>query len=310
MNVLVIGGSGAIGRPLVGLLCEADHHTVVMSRHASSKRESLDSRARLVDADVLDPRALSRVLDEVAPDAVIHQATAIPDPVNPRKVAKSMEPTTTLRRVGTRNIVEALRDRRETRLISQSIAFAYAPQGPRALPETAPLNLSAPVDFRPVVEGVAALEELTLAANGVVLRYANLYGPGTTYGPGGATAERVRKRSMPIVGSGGGVFSFVHVDDAAAATAAALELEGPAVLNIADDDPAPVSEWLPALAQALGANPPRRAPVWLTRLLLSGWAVEYMTRVRGAHNAQAKERLGWQPERSSWRQGFVEMAAG
>jgi nucleoside-diphosphate-sugar epimerase len=309
MDILVIGGSGAIGRPLVRMLCEVGHNTIVMSRRASSRREYLDGRAQLINADVLDRRALGYVLNDVAPDAVINQATAIPDPVNPRRVAKSMEPTTRLRRGGTRNIVEALRGS-DTRLISQSIAFAYAPRGPHALPESAPLNLSAPADFRPVVEGVATLEKLTLEASGVVLRYANIYGPGTTYGPGGATAERVRKRGMPIVGSGSGVFSFVHVEDAAAATVAALELRGPAVLNIADDDPAPVREWLPALAQALGARPPRRVPAWLTRLLLSEWAAEYMTGLRGAQNAQAKERLGWQPCRSSWRQGFVEIAAG
>jgi nucleoside-diphosphate-sugar epimerase len=280
-----------------------------MSRDPAAAAGRIDPAAMPLPGDVLNPRDVARAVDEAQPEILMHQATAIPDPVDPRRVAQSMEQTNRLRREGARNLVAAIAKHDGVRLISQSIAFAYAPEGTDVASESAPLNLEAPKDFRPVVEGVAALERQTLEAGGVVLRYGHLYGPGTTYAPDGGTAELVRKRRMPLVGDGGGVFSFVHVNDAAAATVAAMD--GPSgVLNITDDDPAPVRAWLPVLASTLGASKPRRIPVWLCRLVTSEWGVEYMTRLRGASNAEAKRVLDWRPQRPSWRDGFLDMASG
>jgi nucleoside-diphosphate-sugar epimerase len=197
--------------------------------------------------------------------------------------------------------------------VAQSIAFAYRVDGPADAmkDEDDPLiGADAPADFRKIAESVATLERTVLDAGGAVLRYGYFYGPGTGYAASdGAIAARVRKRGFPIVGDGGGVYSFIHVDDAAAATVAALERGASGLYNVVDDDPAPVRDWLPVYAKAIGAKPPRRVPTLAARIAAGSWMTEVATKTRGASNEKAKRELGWAPRYPSWRQGFLEAAA-
>ena len=187
----------------------------------------------------------------------------------------------------------------------QSIAFAYRPhREPRVLDEDAPLFTEAPPPFGEATRAVAEMERMVLEADGLVLRYGWFYGPGTYYGEGGSTAKDVRRRRFPVVGEGSGLFSFVHVDDAAAATVAAVERGAPGIYNVVDDEPAPMREWLPVYAEAIGARRPPRVPLWLARLVAGKAVAAMSTTLPGASNARAKAELGWQPRWPSWRTGF------
>jgi nucleoside-diphosphate-sugar epimerase len=244
------------------------------------------------------------------PDALVHELTSLPGALRPRAMRKQLAPTARLREEGTANLLAGAAEAGVGRIVAQSIAFAYAPRGPMVVDEDAPLWTDARREFAPTGAAVASLERQVTAAGGVVLRYGWFYGPGTSFARDGASAEMVRRRGFPIIGSGAGLYSFVHIRDAAEATVAALSIDGPAVLNVVDDDPAPVRDWLPEYARLLGAKPPRTAPAWLARMLAGGHAVAVMEGQRGASNARARERLGWAPAHPSWREGFAAELGG
>jgi len=307
MRVFVAGGSGVIGRPLCDRLVRAGHEVIASTRSEQGARRLESLGVRAVTVDAFDAAQLTAAVEAARPAVVVNQLTSIPKRMNPRRVRAQMEPTNRLRRDVTPILVRAARAAGARRVISQSISFVYDPVGDGAATEEEPLYLGAPASFAGLVEAVDASERAVLTTpgvEGVVLRYGYLYGPGTNYSGDGAFAADVRRGRVPIVGGGAGVSSFVHVDDAAAATVRALEHGEPGVYNVVDDDPAPVREWLPAYARALRAPAPRRLPLWLGRLAGGPYAVYFMTRQRGASNGKAREGLGWVPARASWRQGL------
>jgi nucleoside-diphosphate-sugar epimerase len=240
---------------------------------------------------------------------VVHQLTDIPRAINPRRFGEQFATNDRLRVEGTRNLVEAAREAGARRVIAQSVAFAYAPGGRDTKHEDDPLFLDAPFPFRRSVEAIGELERTvtqTDGIEGIVLRYGYFYGPGTPFAPDGSTAQMVRRRRYPIVGSGEGSFSFIHVDDAAEAAVTALDRGATGIYNVVDEDPARVRDWLPIYADALDAPAPRHVPALLARLLAGRWAVDVMTEQRGASNQKAKAELGWEPRWTTWRKGFRE----
>jgi 2-alkyl-3-oxoalkanoate reductase len=304
MRVFIAGATGVIGRSLVGLLTEAGHEVTGMTR---SRERADDLRARGADAvvcDALDSQALRAAVVDARPEAVIHELTELPLRLEPRKYKRQLAATNRLRREGTANLVAAYKEAGARRLIAQSIAFVYAPSGDWVKDEQAPLALSAPAPMDEAAASIADLEGRVLDVDGIVLRYGFFYGPGTQFASDGFYAEQARKRRFPVIGSGQGCWSFIHVQDAAAATVAALERGAAGVYNIVDDDPAPVSEWVPAYAESLGAKPPMRLPAWIGRLAGGTAAVAGMTTQRAASNAKARRELGWEPQHASWRDGF------
>lgn len=305
-RVLVAGATGAIGRPLLPLLVAAGHEVVGTTR--SRDRFGLISAAGAepVQLDGGDLDAVRAIVAERRPDVVINQLTNLPDRLDLRKTGESIASTSRLRSEAGPALADSTAAAGARRLISQSVAFMYAPEGDWIKDEEAPLRSSPDGPEADPGTATARLEQATLGTpgiDGVVLRYGYFYGPGTYYAADGTTARDVIARRYPIVGRGTGVFSFVHVDDAAAATAAAVERGAPGVFNVVDDDPAPLSEWLPAYAEALGAKRPRRIPLWLARLVAGPTATSALS-MRGASNAKAKRELGWEPRHPSWRQGF------
>jgi 2-alkyl-3-oxoalkanoate reductase len=307
MRVFVAGASGVIGKPLVPALVEAGHEVAAMTR-SPEKAEAL--RAAGADPVICDALDLDAVRDAVAaakPEAVINQLTNLPSAFNPRKVDYGT--TNELRgRVGPA-LAEAAAAAGAKRLIAQSIAFLYAPEGDAVKDEQAPVFLDAPSPFGDALAATVRLEQSTVQTpglDGLVLRYGWFYGPGTYFAADGSTAAEVRKRRYPVVGDGGGVNSWIHVDDAAAATVTAIEHGAPGIYNVVDDEPAALRDWLPVYAEALGAKPPRRVPKLLARLVAGRFAAEMSTTLRGASNEKVKRELGWQPRYPSWRQGFAE----
>jgi nucleoside-diphosphate-sugar epimerase len=309
VRVFVAGASGAIGRRLVPLLAGAGHEVTGMTR-SSGKAEALrELGAEPVVCDAFDRDRLRAAVEAARPDVVVHELTDLPDALDPRKLRDQLASTDRLRSEGTRNLVDAAVAAAAPRVVAQSIAFAYRFDGEGLKTERDPLNLDAPPEFRRSVEALRDLERAvteTEGIEGIVLRYGYFYGPGTSYAPDGSTAAAVRGRRFPVVGRGQGVFSFIHVDDAAQATLHAVDRGAPGIYNVVDDDPAPVREWLPAFAEAVGAPPPRRVPRLLARIGAGRYATELSTRQRGASNARAKAGLGWEPRIPSWRQGFRE----
>jgi nucleoside-diphosphate-sugar epimerase len=307
MKVFVAGASGAIGRPLVPRLVAAGHEVTGTTRSEPSAEAIHAAGATPAIVDALDADALREAVARAAPEVVLHELTALPERFNPRK-RDLYDATNRIRRVGTRNLLDAARAAGARRFVCQSIAFAYAPAAePQVMDEEAPLNLGAPPPFSEGMRVIAEMERAVLDADleGLVLRYGWFYGPGTYYGEGGSMAADVRKRRFPVVGSGSGLFSFIHTDDAADATVAAVERGAPGVYNVVDDEPAALRDWVPAYAEAIGAPPPRRVPVWLARLV-AGKMANSMNVQPGASNAKAKRELRWEPRWRSWREGFRE----
>jgi nucleoside-diphosphate-sugar epimerase len=311
MRIFLAGASGVIGRPLVPMLVDAGHEVVGTTRSPEKAERLRAAGAEPALVDALDAEALGAVVRESRPEVVIHELTDLPARFNPRKPDYGKTPQ--LRREATATLAAAGAEAGARRLISQSIAFIYRPSGGPVKDEDAPLADMTGSSFADATEATIELERITTetpALEGVVLRYGWFYGPGTYYGADGSTAEEVRKRRFPIVGDGGGVFSFIHVDDAASATVAALD-QGEGVYNVCDDEPTPLREWLPVYAEALGAKPPRRVPAWIARLVAGKVVAGQATGLRGATNEKAKRELGWSPRYPSWRQGFAEsLAAG
>jgi nucleoside-diphosphate-sugar epimerase len=309
VKILLAGATGAIGRPLLPLLIEAGHVVVGTTRSEAKAAGIREAGGEAAVVNAMDAEALREVVVAAEPEVVINELTALPDALDFRD-REALAATNALRREAGPSLARIAAEVGAKRLISQSVAFFYAPVGDAIKTEDEPVIELPPES--PMADGPLAireLEESTLerpAVDGLVLRYGYFYGPGTYYAADGTTAEQVRRRRFPIVGNGGGVFSFIHTDDAAAATAAAVERGAPGIYNVTDDDPAPMSEWLPLYAEAIGAKPPRRVPAWLARLVAGKDAAALATSLRGASNEKAKRELGWTPRYASWRQGFRE----
>jgi nucleoside-diphosphate-sugar epimerase len=309
LRIFVAGATGALGRRLVPMLIQAGHEVTAMTR-SQSKVDSLRAAGAVpVVCDVFDAAALREAVVAASPEVLVHELTDLPPNIDPRKADEQTAGNDRIRTEGTRNLVAAALAAGTRRIVAQSIAFAYAPIGEPIKGEDDPLWDDAPWPFS---RSVKALHELDTAVTqtegleGLVLRYGFFYGPGTGYARDGYWADQVRKRRFPVVGSGAGIFSYIQVDDAAAATVAAIERGRPGIYNVVDDDPAPVSEWLPIYAEAVGAKKPRRVPAFIARFAAGKYAVSLATELRGASNEKAKRELGWAPRYPSWRTGFRE----
>jgi nucleoside-diphosphate-sugar epimerase len=316
MKVFVAGATGALGRKLVPRLVAQGHEVVGMTRSESKQDLVRSLGARPVVADALDPDAVAQAVMSAEPEVIVHQLTAlsgkpsIRDARHPDRSSMA-KMTNRLRTEATDHLLAAGRAVGARRFVAQSFgSFRFARTGGPVQTEADPLDPDPPGVRQPGLEAFLYLEQAVTTiewGEGLALRYGGFYGPGTgmSKAPDAVMAGPIRKRRFPIVGDGGGVWSFVHIEDAAAATAIAVEHGQPGVYNIVDDDPAPVREWLPVLASALGAKPPRRIPRWLGRLAAGEVATLMMTEARGASNAKAKRELGWQLRYPSWRQGFA-----
>jgi nucleoside-diphosphate-sugar epimerase len=309
VRIFVAGAGGVIGRRLVPMLVEEGHEVTGMTRSSSRAQTLRASGAEPVVADALDAPALARAVAQAAPEVVIHELTSIPQRIDPRRLRRDFALNDRIRREGTANLVAACRSAGTSRVIAQSIAFSYAPAAPGTIHgEDDPLMSEdqAPSVYRRSAGAVCELEQIVGGAGGVVLRYGYFYGPGTSISREGSMCADLRRRRLPVIGGGGGVWSFIHIDDAARATVAALNGNGPSVYNVVDDDPAPVREWLPVLADAVGAPRPMHVPAAIARALAGSYGVQIMTASQGAANARAKRDLGWSPRYASWREGFFD----
>ena len=303
MRIFVAGASGAIGRRLVPQLVESGHEVVATTR----SREKMDQLRRLgavpVLLDGLDGPGVAEAVARAKPIVIVHQMTALAGMDDLRNFDRGFATTNELRTRGTDHLLTAAQAAGVRRFVVQSYTgWPNAREGGPVKTEQDPLDPRPPKAQSETLAAIRYMEEAVLDApvEGMILRYGSFYGPGAS----DPLVELIRKRKFPIVGGGEGVWSWIHIDDAAAATVAAVERGSPGIYNIVDDDPAPVADWLPYLAEAIGAKPPRRVPVWIGRLAAGEVGVSMMTRVRGSSNAKAKHELEWQPVWKSWRQGF------
>ena len=318
MRVFVAGATGALGSELVPQLVAQGHEVVGMTRTASKQNGLRALGAQPVVADALDPDAVAEAVATAEPEVIVHQLTALSGPMSVRDARRPDRSdaaimTNRLRTEATDHLLAAGRAAGTRRFVAQSFgAFRFAPTGGPVHTEADRLDPSdPPAALRSAQAAYLYLEQAVTAiewGEGLALRYGGFYGPGTSMSlaPDAQMAAPIRKRRFPIVGDGGGVWSYVHIEDAAAATVAAVEHGQPGVYYVVDDDPAPVREWLPVLADALGAKPPRRVPRWLGRLAAGEAATVMMTEARGASNEKAKRGLGWRLRYPSWRQGFAQ----
>ena len=309
MRVFVAGATGAIGTQLVPRLVAAGHEVHGMTRSESKQAMLSELGAVPVVADALDPDQVAEAVAGARPDVIVHQLTAIPASLDLRHVNRDFAPTNRLRTEGTDSLLSAGRAVGVRRFVAQSNgAFPYARTGGPVKSEEDPLDTTPPRGMRESWAAIRHLEEAVLGADwteGIVLRYGGFYGPGTSLAAGAEQVELVRRRKFPLVGDGGGVWSFIHIADAAEATVAAVERGSRGVYNVVDDDPAPVAEWLPALAHEVGAKKPLHVPRFIGRLFTGEYGVVMMTELRGASNAKAKRELAWRPAHPSWRRGFL-----
>jgi nucleoside-diphosphate-sugar epimerase len=309
MRVFVAGATGAIGKQLVPRLVAAGHEVHGMTRSESKQAMLSELGAVPVVADALDPDQVAEAVGRARPDVIVHQLTSIPATLDLRHFDRDFALTNRLRTEGTDHLLSAGQAVGVRRFVAQSNgAVPYARTGGPVKTEEDPLDPTPAREMRQTWATIRHLEEAVLGADwteGIVLRYGAFYGPGTSLAPGAEQVEAVRKRKFPLVGDGGGVWSFIHVGDGADATVGAVEHGSRGVYNVVDDDPAPVAEWLPVLAQMLGAKKPRRVPRFVGRLFAGEAGVVLMTEVRGASNAKAKRELAWRPAHPSWRQGLA-----
>ncbi len=305
MRVFVVGASGAIGARLVPQLIAQGHEVTGTTRSPAKAARLRASGAQPVVLDALDVRDLQAAVAAAEPDALIYQATALTGVKFSRNLDRSFVLTNRLRREGIDAAIAAAREAGVHRFVAQSFAsMRYAREGGMVKTEDDPLDSTPLPGMEQTVAAMAHLDDAVTGAGGIALRYGLFYGAAND-----GLIEPVRKRQFPIVGDGRGFSSFIHLDDAAAATVLALEHDGPAIYNIVDDEPAPAYEWLPVVANALDAKPPRRFPVWLARLFAGDPAVMLGTAARGASNAKAKRELAWTLRYPSWRQGFAQVYA-
>jgi nucleoside-diphosphate-sugar epimerase len=312
MKVFVAGATGALGQHLVPQLVAKGHEVVGMTSRPEKQDIVRGLGARPVVADALDPDAVAQAVAQAEPEAIVHQLTALSGAIDLRDYEGTFALTNRLRTEGTDHLLAAGRAVEVERFVAQSYAgWPFARSGGPVKTEDDPLDPAPAEPMRSTLDAIRHLEQTVTGATwteGIVLRYGGFYGPGTGFSlhPDGDLIEMIRKRRFPIVGKGTGVWSFVHIEDAATATIAAIERGHRGLYNVVDDDPAPVREWLPRAASAVGARKPMRLPRWLGRLAAGEAAVVMMNEVRGASNAKAKRELGWQLRYPSWRQGFAE----
>jgi nucleoside-diphosphate-sugar epimerase len=302
MRVFVAGASGAIGTRLVPKLIDQGHQVIGTYRSSPEKAEHLRALgAEAIALDLLDAPAVLKAVLDTKPDAIVHEATALADGGFSRKLDKTFAQTNRLRTEGTDSLLAAAREAGVRRFVAQSFApYRYAREGGMVKTEEDPLEPATPGGTEKTFAAMAYLDQAVTDYGGIALRYGGFYG-----NPNDQLLKPVRKRMFPIIGNGAGVMSYVHLDDAAAATVLALEHDGPGIYNIVDDEPAALREWLPVLAHVLGAKPPRHIPAWVVRLIAGEDGVRMGTQTRGASNAKAKRELGWTLAYPSWRQGFV-----
>jgi 2-alkyl-3-oxoalkanoate reductase len=308
MKVFIAGATGAIGQRLVPLLIDAGHEVVGTTRTPAKADGLRITGATPVVLDGHDLDAVRHAVIDAAPEVVVHQMTALSGDLDLRHFAETFAETNRLRTKTTDHLLAAAVEAGARRFVAQSFAgWPNEQSGGPVKTEEDPLNTDPPKQVRETLGAILHLEAVTTGTAGIeglALRYGGLYGPGNALGKGGVMIEAVANRQMPIVGGGSGIWSFLHIDDAAQATALAVDRGAPGIYNIVDDEPAPVSEWLPYLADVLGAMPPRRVPAWLARLIVGEAAVSMMTKIRGSSNAKAKRELGWKLRYPSWRVGF------
>ena len=309
MKVFVAGGSGAMGRRLVPRLVAEGYEVTAMTRDAGKAPWLIAVGAQPVIADALDRAAVRTAVAGAGPDVVIHQLTALSDAgSNLKRFDREFALTNRLRTEGTDHLLEGARAAGARRFIAQSYGnWNYARSGTGLKTERDPFDATPPANQEQSLAAIRYVESAVTGAEGIegiALRYGNFYGPGTGLAMDGALVALIRKRRLPIIGDGSGVWSFVHMDDAAAAATAAIGHGAPGVYNVADDEPLPVSAWLPLLAEAVGAKPPMRVLVWLGRLAAGEVGVSMMTQIRGTSNAKAKAELGWAPQYRTCREGF------
>jgi nucleoside-diphosphate-sugar epimerase len=308
MKIFVAGATGALGARLVPMLVDGGHDVVAMTR-SSQKADGLRALgAEPAVADGLDRGSVMQAVMRAEPEVVIHQMTALANARNMKKFDEEFALTNRLRTEGTDHLLEAARAAGARRLIVQSYAaWPYERTGGAVKTEDDPLDPDPPANQRRTLDAIRHAERPALEGGDLevlALRYGAFYGPGTGFAPGGDMLELVAKRKLPVVGDGAGVWSFVHIDDAASATVAAMDHGAAGVYNAVDDEPAPVSEWLPDLAAAIGAKAPRHIPLWLGRLAIGEVGISLMTQIRGAANVRAKRELQWTPRYATWRDGF------
>jgi nucleoside-diphosphate-sugar epimerase len=309
MKVFIAGGSGALGRRLITQLRAGGHQVVAMTRSQGKTAALEELGAQVAVADALHREAVIKAVMRAEPEVVIHQLTALTGVTDFKHFDREFALTNRLRTEGTDHLLEAARQAGARRFIAQSFGgWNYERTGDRVKREDDRFDPAPPAAQRRSLAAIRHLEAAVLSANGVeglALRYGGFYGPGTSLARDGEMAELVRHRRLPIIGSGSGVWSFLHIDDAAGATVAAVNRGAPGVYNVADDQPMAVAEWLPTLARELGAKPPRRIPVWLGRLVAGEVVVSMMTQIRGISNAKAKHELGWSPRYPTCLEGFA-----
>jgi len=301
VRVFVAGASGAIGARLVPQLIDRGHEVIGTFRSPQKEAGLRATGAEAVALDLLDAPAVRKAVLDAKPDAIVHEATALADGGFSRKLDKTFAQTNRLRTVGTDALLAAAREAHVQRFVAQSFApYRYAREGGMVKTEDDPLDSSPPAAAKETNASMAHVDRAVAEAGGIALRYGGFYG-----NPHDQVTDLVRKRRFPMIGKGEGWTSWIHLDDAATATVLAIEHVGPGIYNIVDDEPAPSSEWLPALANALGAKPPRHIPVGLVRVILGEDVVMGQTQARGASNAKAKRELAWALRYPSWRQGFL-----
>jgi nucleoside-diphosphate-sugar epimerase len=311
MRIFVAGAAGALGKQLIPRLVEGGHEVTGMTRSESKSPIVEELGATPVVADGLDPEQVASAVAEANPEVIVHELTALSGNPDMRHWDRYFELTNRLRTEATDHLLAAGRAVGVKRFVAQSYAgWPYARNGAAAKTEEDQLDPHPVSAMRQSFDAIRYVEDTVTGADwteGIVLRYGGFYGPGTSLWPGGEIPELLHKRKFPVVGDGKGVWSFVRIDDAAAATVAAIESGKRGIYNVVDDSPEPVSEWLPGIAEALGAKPPRHVPRWLGRLLAGEAVAVMMTEIRGASNEKAKRELGWRPEFPSWREGLAEV---
>jgi nucleoside-diphosphate-sugar epimerase len=311
MRVFLAGAMGAIGQRLVPLLVAGGHHVIATTR-TPEKLERLSAQgAEPLVVDGLDRDAVMKAVVAAHPDAIVHQMTALTSMRSLKHFDDEFAVTNRLRTEGTSHLLAAARAAGTHKFVAQSYTgWPNERQGGRVKTEEDPLDRDPPKAMTKTLDAIRALEDRVKNAEGVagtVLRYGSLYGPGTSMSDQGEIVELIRQRKFPLIGNGAGVWSFLHVADAARSAQLALERDTPGIYNVVDDEPAEVSVWLPFLARVLGAKPPFRLPAWVGRFAVGDAGVSMMTQARGSSNAKAKRALGWQPEYASWREGFPSL---
>jgi nucleoside-diphosphate-sugar epimerase len=297
MRILLAGVTGVIGREAVPVLTAAGHEVIGLARTSIQLPD-----AEVVSVDALDRAAVTHAVESAHPEVIVHMLTAVPDPVDPKHLARDMALTNQLRTHATANLLAA----GGARVIARGVAYAYDPAGAPVKDEDAPLWRDPPAQFAPAMAALVEQERRVTSAGGLVLRLGHLYGPGSSFAPQGGFGGQLRAGRIPLVGDGASLFSFIHVHDVATAILAAVEHPTAAgVVNIVDDQPTLIHDWLPEMAAMVGGPVPRHVPAWLARLVVGGWGVAYMTGLAGASNLLARHELDWKPTYSSWRDGLA-----